>query len=255
MPPAAWASSSANCSTRAAARRRAHRRRPWPRGLHDRCKARRRRRASYREPAPEKAPTPKVLATASTQPFQPNGGLKMLTRQSRQGGHQDFRRQAGAPRHRGAGQGLPQPGRAAGRLQGRRARWRFRRRRPLPGPEGDRHARTAQADAALGVLQDRGHKVALLTDGRMSGASGKVPAAIHMTPEAIDGGPIARSATATSSASTRPRHARRPRRRREFAARAPARTCRQRVRHGPRTLRPVPRRAAPADRGASVFFH
>jgi phosphogluconate dehydratase len=44
----------------------------------------------------------------------------------------------------------------------------------------------------LGVLQDRGHKVALLTDGRMSGASGKVPAAIHMTPEAADGGPIAR---------------------------------------------------------------
>ena len=44
---------------------------------------------------------------------------------------------------------------------------------------------------ALGVLQDRGYKVALVTDGRMSGASGKVPAAIHVTPEAIDGGPIA----------------------------------------------------------------
>ncbi|GAA5172721.1 phosphogluconate dehydratase [Modicisalibacter zincidurans] len=44
----------------------------------------------------------------------------------------------------------------------------------------------------LGVLQDRGHKVALVTDGRMSGASGKVPAAIHMTPEAYDGGPLAR---------------------------------------------------------------
>ncbi len=43
---------------------------------------------------------------------------------------------------------------------------------------------------ALGVLQDRGHKVALLTDGRMSGASGKVPAAIHMTPEATQGGAI-----------------------------------------------------------------
>ena len=44
----------------------------------------------------------------------------------------------------------------------------------------------------LGVLQDRGQKVALVTDGRMSGASGKVPAAIHLTPEAADGGPIAR---------------------------------------------------------------
>lgn len=44
----------------------------------------------------------------------------------------------------------------------------------------------------LGVLQDKGFKVALVTDGRMSGASGKVPAAIHVTPEAIDGGNIAK---------------------------------------------------------------
>ena len=42
----------------------------------------------------------------------------------------------------------------------------------------------------LGVLQDRGVRVALVTDGRMSGASGKVPAAIHVTPEALCGGPI-----------------------------------------------------------------
>ncbi|NDK33666.1 phosphogluconate dehydratase [Rhodovulum sulfidophilum] len=44
----------------------------------------------------------------------------------------------------------------------------------------------------LSVLQDRGLKVALVTDGRMSGASGKVPAAIHVSPEAADGGPLAR---------------------------------------------------------------
>ena len=44
----------------------------------------------------------------------------------------------------------------------------------------------------LGVLQDRGFKVALVTDGRMSGASGKIPAAIHVCPEAYDGGPLAR---------------------------------------------------------------
>jgi phosphogluconate dehydratase len=44
----------------------------------------------------------------------------------------------------------------------------------------------------LGVLQDRGYKVALVTDGRMSGASGKVPAAIHICPEAFDGGPLAK---------------------------------------------------------------
>jgi phosphogluconate dehydratase len=44
----------------------------------------------------------------------------------------------------------------------------------------------------LSVLQDRGFKVALVTDGRLSGASGTVPAAIHLTPEAAAGGPLAR---------------------------------------------------------------
>lgn len=44
----------------------------------------------------------------------------------------------------------------------------------------------------LAVAQDKGYKVALVTDGRMSGASGKVPAAIHVTPEAVEGGPIAK---------------------------------------------------------------
>jgi phosphogluconate dehydratase len=45
---------------------------------------------------------------------------------------------------------------------------------------------------SLGVLQKRGHQVALLTDGRMSGASGTIPAAIHLTPESVHGGPISR---------------------------------------------------------------
>ncbi|MBT8474090.1 MAG: dihydroxy-acid dehydratase, partial [Alphaproteobacteria bacterium] len=45
---------------------------------------------------------------------------------------------------------------------------------------------------SLGILQDRGFNVALVTDGRMSGASGKVPAAIHVSPEAAKGGPIAK---------------------------------------------------------------
>ena len=44
----------------------------------------------------------------------------------------------------------------------------------------------------LGVLQDRGHRVALVTDGRLSGASGKVPSALHVTPEAAAGGAIAK---------------------------------------------------------------
>ncbi|RIJ21314.1 phosphogluconate dehydratase [Henriciella barbarensis] len=44
---------------------------------------------------------------------------------------------------------------------------------------------------ALGALQDKGFRVALVTDGRMSGASGKIPAAIHVSPEAARGGPLA----------------------------------------------------------------
>ncbi|MEL6687668.1 MAG: dihydroxy-acid dehydratase, partial [Pseudomonadota bacterium] len=43
----------------------------------------------------------------------------------------------------------------------------------------------------LGLQQDKGFKVAFVTDGRMSGASGKIPAAIHMHPEALLGGPLA----------------------------------------------------------------
>jgi phosphogluconate dehydratase len=45
---------------------------------------------------------------------------------------------------------------------------------------------------ALGVLQDRGHEVALVTDGRMSGASGKVPTALHVSPETIASSALAR---------------------------------------------------------------
>jgi phosphogluconate dehydratase len=45
---------------------------------------------------------------------------------------------------------------------------------------------------ALSSLLSRGQRVALVTDGRLSGASGRVPAALHVTPEAIDGGPIAK---------------------------------------------------------------
>jgi phosphogluconate dehydratase len=44
----------------------------------------------------------------------------------------------------------------------------------------------------LGILQDKGYKVALVTDGRMSGSSGKVPAAIHLSPECLMGGPLAK---------------------------------------------------------------
>ncbi|MBY9067545.1 phosphogluconate dehydratase [Hyphomonas sp. WL0036] len=60
------------------------------------------------------------------------------------------------------------------------------------GPAANGMPELHSLSPVLGVLQDRGHKVALVTDGRMSGASGKIPAAIHVAPEAARGGPIAR---------------------------------------------------------------
>jgi len=56
------------------------------------------------------------------------------------------------------------------------------------GPQANGMPELHKLTPVLGVLQDRGFKVALVTDGRMSGASGKVPAAIHVSPEAVNGG-------------------------------------------------------------------
>ncbi|WP_367118756.1 phosphogluconate dehydratase [Phenylobacterium sp.] len=63
------------------------------------------------------------------------------------------------------------------------------------GPQANGMPELHSLTPVLGVLQDKGFKVALVTDGRMSGASGKVPAAIHVTPEAAAGGPLARVRT------------------------------------------------------------
>lgn len=60
------------------------------------------------------------------------------------------------------------------------------------GPRANGMPELHKLTPSLGVLLDKGYKVALVTDGRMSGASGKVPAAIHLTPEALDGGVLAR---------------------------------------------------------------
>jgi phosphogluconate dehydratase len=60
------------------------------------------------------------------------------------------------------------------------------------GPRANGMPELHKLTPTLGVIQDRGYKVALITDGRMSGASGKVPAAIHVSPEALPDGPLAR---------------------------------------------------------------
>ena len=77
---------------------------------------------------------------------------------------------------------------AAGELDGRDLVAVIRYQGPAANGMPELHKLTP----ALGVLQDRGQQVAIVTDGRMSGASGKVPAAIHVTPEAALGGPLAR---------------------------------------------------------------
>ncbi len=60
------------------------------------------------------------------------------------------------------------------------------------GPRANGMPELHKLTPPLGVLQDKGFRIALVTDGRMSGASGKVPAAIHISPEALAGGPIAK---------------------------------------------------------------
>jgi len=110
---------------------------------------------------------------------------------------------------------------------------------------------------ALGVLQDRGHRVALVTDGRMSGASGKVPAAIHLTPEAAAGGPLARVRdgdiiTVDAVAGTLTVHVPDD----EFAARAPsggAPSPKAMAGTGRQLFASMRAAVGPADQGASIF--
>jgi phosphogluconate dehydratase len=60
------------------------------------------------------------------------------------------------------------------------------------GPRANGMPELHKLTPPLGALQDKGFKIALVTDGRMSGASGKVPAAIHLSPEGLGGGPISK---------------------------------------------------------------
>ncbi|MDP9837731.1 phosphogluconate dehydratase [Neorhizobium huautlense] len=145
-----------------------------------------------RAPIPEVSGDPKVLTTID-KPFQANGGLKMLHGNL---GKAVIKISAVKPeRHIIEAPAIVfhtqkelQDAFKRGDLNNRDfiAVVRFQ------GPKANGMPELHQLTPPLGVLQDRGFKVALVTDGRMSGASGKVPAAIHITPEASDGGPIAK---------------------------------------------------------------
>ncbi|NSX17694.1 phosphogluconate dehydratase [Cupriavidus taiwanensis] len=134
---------------------------------------------------------PQVLATAAA-PFSAEGGLRLM-----QGnlGRGVIKVSAVAPEHRVVeapvrvfdSQEALQAAFDAGELGGDLvAVVRFQ------GPNANGMPELHRLTPVLGALQDAGHKVALVTDGRMSGASGKVPAVIHVGPEALAGGALAR---------------------------------------------------------------
>lgn len=131
-----------------------------------------------------------------SQPFSPDGGLKLLRGNL---GNSIIKTSAVKPEHRIIraqakvfdAQAELQAAFDAGQLNDQDfiAVVRFQ------GPKSNGMPELHKLTPPLGVLQDRGQKVALITDGRMSGASGKVPAAIHISPEAVDGGAIAKIQT------------------------------------------------------------
>ncbi|MGE0282631.1 MAG: phosphogluconate dehydratase [Rhizobiaceae bacterium] len=146
-----------------------------------------------REPAPKISGDEKVLAPAP-KAFQSTGGLKVLSGNL---GHAIIKASAVKPENRvieapalvlHSQQALNDAFKAGELNRDFVAVIRFQ------GPKANGMPELHKLTTVLGILQDRGHKVALVTDGRMSGASGKVPAAIHVTPEALDGGPISRVA-------------------------------------------------------------
>lgn len=144
-----------------------------------------------REPAPEVSHDPKVLSTVE-HPFQHSGGLKMLTGNLGKAvikisAVKPERHVIEAPAKIFHDQSELQAAFKDGKLEGDFvAVVRFQ------GPKANGMPELHKLTTVLGILQDRGQTVALVTDGRMSGASGKVPSAIHMTPEAKDGGPISK---------------------------------------------------------------
>ncbi|HUH49930.1 MAG TPA: dihydroxy-acid dehydratase, partial [Mycoplana sp.] len=144
-----------------------------------------------REPAPIVSHDPKVLANVE-HPFQHTGGLKMLSGNLgsaviKISAVKPERHVIEAPARVFHDQAELNAAFKAGQLEGDFvAVVRFQ------GPKANGMPELHKLTTMLGILLDRGQKVALLTDGRMSGASGKVPEAIHVTPDAADGGPIAR---------------------------------------------------------------
>ncbi|MEY4239146.1 MAG: hypothetical protein RL339_1747, partial [Pseudomonadota bacterium] len=141
-------------------------------------------------PTPAASGDEAILAPV-TAPFQPDGGMRLVTGNLGRG---TFKTSAVDPSR----YTIEAPARVFDSQEGVQAAFkageldrdvivvvRFQ------GPRANGMPELHKLTPPLGVLQDKGFRVALVTDGRMSGASGKVPAAIHVTPEALGGGPLA----------------------------------------------------------------
>lgn len=142
------------------------------------------------KPAPATSGDEAILAPVAA-PFQPDGGMRLVTGNLGRG---TFKTSAVDPER----YTIEAPCRVFDSQEGVQAAFkageldrdvvvvvRFQ------GPRANGMPELHKLTPPLGVLQDKGFRVALVTDGRMSGASGKVPAAIHVTPEALGGGPLA----------------------------------------------------------------
>jgi phosphogluconate dehydratase len=144
-----------------------------------------------RVPVPEKSGDDTIVRTADD-PFQPDGGLRLLKGNL---GRSVIKTSAVKPEH----WVVEAPARVFDSQQAfvnafktgelnrdlvAVVRWQ--------GPQANGMPELHKLTPYLALLQGAGKRVALVTDGRMSGASGKVPAAIHLTPEGLDSGPIAR---------------------------------------------------------------
>ncbi len=147
--------------------------------------------AVIRNPAPEVSADLKILAKAET-PFQADGGIKVLSGNIgnaiiKISAVKPERHVIEAPAKIFHDQAEMQDAFKAGLLEGD-----FIAVVRYQGPKANGMPELHKLMTVLGILQDRGQKVALVTDGRLSGASGKVPSAIHVTPEALDNGMIAK---------------------------------------------------------------
>ncbi len=145
-------------------------------------------------PAPAESRNETILRRQD-QPFSPNGGLRLLTGKL---GRAVIKVSAVAPEHRlveAPAIVFDSQDQVLEAFYANELRRDFVAVVRYQGPRANGMPELHKLTPSLGVLQDEGFKVALVTDGRMSGASGKVPAAIHVTPECLAGGALAKVRT------------------------------------------------------------